>query len=177
MMGKTGRKVWEENSSNPAYIDKDNLRELEESLDKAEAFAYLQPRPMWSRIWDNNEEAKKVVDMTLSSMYRNFSNKEKSERILNSILSEIILGAYQDRMVAYAISPSGVNTDNNEAMEMIQRLRQKADLHLIRIIQAFKDIKRPPVNIVVKQADQVNVGEKQLNVDNQVNIPSDLDKK
>lgn len=153
------------------------LMELAESLEKAEAVAYLQPRPMWSRIWDNNEEAKKVVDMTLSAMFRNFSNEQKRERILNSILSEIILGAYQDRMVAYVISPSGVNTDSTEAMEMIQRLRQKADLHLIRIIQAFKDIKRPPVNIVVKQADQVNVGEKQMNVDKQVNISSDLDKK
>jgi len=80
-------------------------------------------------------------------------------------------------MVAYAIRPTGVNVDSTEAMESIQRIRQKSDVHLIRVIQAFKDIKRPPVNIVVKQADQVNVGEKQMNVDKQVNISSDLDKK
>jgi len=153
------------------------LEQLAESLEKTEAFAYVMPRPMWGKIYDNNEEAEKIVGMTLSAMYKNIAYAEKREIIFTRILSEIILGAYQDRMVAYTINPSGVNMDSTEAMEMIQRIRQKTDNHLIRVIQAFKDFKRPPVSIVVKQADQVNVGEKQMNVDKQVNISSDLDKK
>ena len=110
-------------------------------------------------------------------MYKVLSDGKKRDTVINRILSEVILGAYQDRMVAYAISPSGVNASSLEATEIIQRIRQKSDLHLIRVIQTFNDIKRPPVRVVVRQADQVNVGEKQMNVDKQVNISSDLDKK
>jgi len=157
--------------------EENRLIKLAESLEKAEAFAYVQPRPMWSRFYENNEEAENMVGMALSAMLKSFANEGKREMVLSRILSEIILGAYQDRIVAYTISPSGVNMDSTEAMETIQRIRQKTDAHLIRVIQAFKDFKRPPVNIVVKQADQVNVGEKQMNVDKQVNISSDLDKK
>jgi len=157
--------------------DEHRLKELEKSLENLEAFTYVHPKPMWSGIYENNEEAEKTVSMTLTVMYNVLSNEKKRDIMINRILSEVILGAYQDRMVAYTISPSGVNANSTEAMEMIQRIRQKSDLHLIRVIQTFNDIKRPSVKVVVRQADQVNVGEKQMNVDKQINISSDLDKK
>ena len=157
--------------------DEQRLKELEKSLENLEAFVYLHPRPMWSKAYENNEEAEKTVSVTLSAMYKVLSNEKKRDTMIDRILSEVILGAYQDRMVAYTISPSGVSADSTEAMENIQRIRQKADMHLIRVIQTFKDIRRPPVKVIVKQADQVNVGDKQMNVDKQVNISSDLDKK
>jgi len=157
--------------------EENRLNELAKSLEELEAYAYVKPRPMLRSIYDGNEEAEKIIDMTLSAMFRNLSIDKKRELLLNRILSEIILGAYQDRMVAYATNLTGTTSGSIEAMETMLRIRHKTDNHLIRVIQAFKDIKRPPVNIVVKQADQVNVGEKQMNVDKQVNVSSDLDKK
>jgi hypothetical protein len=157
--------------------DENALEQLKKSLEDLTSFAYAHPNPMWSGIFDNNEESKKLIDLTLSTIYKVLDDEKKGDKILDKILSEIIIGAYQDRMVVYTISPSGVNKDSTEALELIQKLRQKADLHLIRVIEEFKNIKRPSVQVIVKQADQVNVGEKQMNVDKQVNISSDLDKK
>ena len=60
-------------------------------------------------------------------------------------------------------------------------MRQSADNHLINVLRAFRDIKRPPVQVVVKQAQQVNVAEQMNQGDQQVNIsknehaPNDLD--
>lgn len=154
-----------------------NLEKLEEALENMTASIYIQPKPMWSGIYENNEEAEKMINLSLSSMYKFLPDEKKRDKVVDGIMSEIILGAYQDRIVAYTISPSGMNKYSTEAMEMIQRIRQKADMHLIRVIQAFKDIKRPPVSVVVKQADQVNVADKQMNIDKQLNISTDLDKK
>ena len=117
------------------------------------------------------------MDLSLSAMLKPLQEDGKRDRIVDRVLSEIVIGAYQDRVVAYSISPSGPNADSTEAVEMIQKIRQRADRHLLLVIQAFKDIKRPPVKVVVKQADQVNVAEKQMNVEKQLNISSDLDKK
>ena len=152
-------------------------QKLKESLESLEAYVYVQPKPMWGNIFRDNEETKQTMDLSLSVMFSSLLDNEKREKIIDSILSEIILGAYQDRAVAYTISPSGPSADSTEAMAMIQKIRQRADRHLLLVIQAFKDIKRPPVKVVVKQADQVNVAEKQMNVEKQLNISSDLDKK
>jgi hypothetical protein len=157
--------------------DEQKLEELKRSLANLSAYAYVKPNPMWSGIYENREESEKIIDLTLSTLHEILCDEKKRDKIIDRVLSEIIVGAYQDRIVAYTISPSGMNKDSTEAMEIIQRIRQKADMHLIRVIQAFKDIKRPPVSVVVKQADQVNVGDKQMNIDKQLNISTDLDKK
>jgi len=44
-------------------------------------------------------------------------------------------------------------------MRPIQKMRQSADNHLINVLRAFRDIKRPPVQVVIKQAQQVNIAE------------------
>ena len=154
-----------------------DLQKLKESLESLEAHIYVQPMPMWANIFRNNEETKQTMDLSLSAMLKPLQEDGKRDRIVDRVLSEIVIGAYQDRVVAYSISPSGPNADSTEAVEMIQKIRQRADRHLLLVIQAFKDIKRPPVKVVVKQADQVNVAEKQMNVEKQLNISSDLDKK
>lgn len=154
-----------------------DLQKLKESLESLEAQIYVQPMPMWANVFRNNEETKQTMDLSLSAMLKPLQEDGKRDRIVDRILSEIVIGAYQDRIVAYSISPSGPNADSTEAVEMIQKIRQRADRHMLLVIQAFKDIKRPPVKVVVKQADQVNVAEKQINVEKQLNISSDLDKK
>ena len=58
-------------------------------------------------------------------------------------------------------------------MGILQKQRQLADIHLLNIIKAIRDIKHPPVQVVVKQAEQVNVGEQINQADKQVNISKD----
>jgi hypothetical protein len=154
-----------------------DAQKLKESLDKMEAYIYAQPKPMWGNIFRDNEEGERTLGVSLSSMFQSLLDEEKRDKVADRIMSEIVLGAYQDRIVAYSISPSGHCADSTEAMEVIQKIRHRADRHLLRVLQAFKDIKRPPVKVVVKQAEQVNVAERQMNVDKQLNISSDLDKK
>jgi|WetSurSiteA1Bulk_404760.scaffolds.fasta_scaffold06685_2 hypothetical protein len=150
---------------------------LEESLEELKAYIYVQPTPMWGNAFRNNEKIKQTMDLNLSVMFRTLLDEKKSDKVIDKILSEVILGAYQDRSVAYSISPSGLSADNTEALERVQRIRHRADRHLLQVLETFKEIKRPPVKVVVKQAEQVNIAERQMNVDKQLNISSDLDKK
>lgn len=112
-------------------------------------------------------------------------DEKTQDNTVAKILTEVIFGAYQDRQVCYAIS-----SDNTfDKLERVQRLRQSADNHLLRVIQASKNFKRPPVKVIVKKTDQVNLADKQVNVsqavkeDKQINVsqaegsPSDLDRK
>ncbi|MGB8951178.1 MAG: hypothetical protein WCC06_00730, partial [Candidatus Aminicenantales bacterium] len=50
--------------------DEQRFKELEKSLENLETFAYVHPRPMWSKVYQNNEEAEKTVSVTLSAMYK-----------------------------------------------------------------------------------------------------------
>ena len=150
---------------------------LKESLEELETYLYVQPSPMLGSVFRDNEKTKQLMALNLSAMFKTLLDEKKSGEVVDKILSEIILGAYQDRGVAYSISPSGYSADSTEALEKIQRIRHRADRHLLQVLETFKDIKRPPVKVVVKQAEQVNVAERQMNVDKQLNISSDLDKK
>lgn len=94
--------------------------------------------------------------------------------VVDKIMGEIVTRAYQDGIIAYTAVPTEKTLGG---MQQIQRIRQSADLHLTRIIQAFMDMKRPPVSVVVKRTDQVNVADKQINISQKKNSPSDLDKK
>jgi len=148
---------------------------LKESLEELEAYIYVQPTPMWGNAFRDNEKTKQNMDLNLSVMFRTLWTK-KSDKVIDKILSEVILGAYQDRSVAYSVSPSGISADNTEALEMVQRIRHRADRHLLQVLETFKEIKRPPVKVVAEQAEQVNIAERQMIVDKQLNVSSDLDK-
>ncbi len=97
-------------------------------------------------------------------------NPDLHAELIDEILNDLIVGAYQNRSEAYSISLSEDNINSTEAMGKLQRQRQLADIHLLNIIKAIRDIKHPPVQVVVKQAEQVNVGEQINQADKQVNI-------
>ena len=63
------------------------------------------------------------------------------------------------RVVPFSCLTESINPI--EALRQIQRLRQSSDAHLLRILQVTRDLKRPPVNVVVKRADQLNINEQQ----------------
>ncbi|MHC4912386.1 MAG: hypothetical protein ACYTE5_05190 [Planctomycetota bacterium] len=97
-------------------------------------------------------------------------SKELQDEAIDTMLGDLIVGAYQDKLVIYTRTPSGHGKNSLEALKELQRARQAADTHLLNIIKAIRDIKRPPVNVMIKQADQVNVGEQINQGDKQVNI-------
>jgi hypothetical protein len=98
------------------------------------------------------------------------NSKDLQDEVIDTILGDLVAGAYQDKLIAYTRVPSGHSKNSLEALKEIQRVRQAADTHLLNIVKAVRDIKRPPVNVVVKQADQVNVAEQINQADKQVNI-------
>ena len=97
-------------------------------------------------------------------------NPELHDELISEILGDLITGAYQNKIETYAIILNENNKYKTAAMGELQKYRQSADNHLLNIIKAIRDIKRPPVQVVVKQAEQVNVGEQINQGDKQVNI-------
>jgi len=97
-------------------------------------------------------------------------SKSLQDEAIDTMLGDLITGAYQDKLVIYTRVPSGHSKDSVEALNSIQKARQSADTHLLNIIKAVRDIKRPPVNVVVKEAEQVNVAEQINQGEQQVNI-------
>ena len=97
-------------------------------------------------------------------------SKKLQDTVVDTILGDLVAGAYQDKLIAYTRIPVGDRQNSLDALSGIQRVRQSADTHLLNIIKAVRDIKRPPVNVVVKQAEQVNVAEQINQGDKQVNI-------
>ena len=95
--------------------------------------------------------------------------------MVDSLLAECVAAAYQDHLAAHQVKLTEHSCLDD--MSMVFKLRQSATMHLLRVIQMAKDLKRPPVNLSVRQADQVNLANQQ-----QVNVnrcdkprPDDLD--
>ena len=94
-------------------------------------------------------------------------NPDLHVELIDEILSDLIVGAYQDRNDLYSQS---LKEHTDKGYKYLLKMRQSADNHLISILRAVRDIKRPPVQVVVQKAEQVNVAEQMNQGDQQVNI-------
>ncbi len=119
-----------------------------------------------------NEEHKAILEQKLEAVKFALRSKDKDlqDEAIDEILGDLVAGAYQDKLITYTKVPLGDSKNSLEALNAIQKVRQSADAHLLNIIKAIRDIKRPPVNIVVKEAEQVNVAEQINQAEQQVNI-------
>jgi len=119
-----------------------------------------------------NEEQKETFALKFEAIRAALSSesKELQDEAIDAILGDLVVGAYQDKLLVYTRVPSGHSRDSLEALKEIQRVRQTADAHLLNVIKAIRDIKHPPVNVVVKEAEQVNIAEQINQADKQVNI-------
>lgn len=106
-----------------------------------------------------------AINMALFS-----DSKSLQDKAIDTILGDLVAGAYQDKLIAYTRVPSEDYQHSADTLRKIQKDRQSADTHLLNIIKAVRDIKRPPVNVIVKEAQQVNVAEQINQADKQVNI-------
>ncbi len=130
---------------------------------------FIVPQPLFKAPF-NSEEAEKEFKSKLLSINRLLHGEENRQaEVLNIILAECVAGAYQDRIFVYDLM--GSNFEDFETTRRIQRLRHAADNHLLRVLQIFRDIKRPPVNVVVKQADQLNIAQQQQINNEGVDLP------
>lgn len=86
------------------------------------------------------------------------------EELINEIMSDLITGAYQNRREAYSVSLNENCKNLADEMRTIQKLRQSADMHLLAIIKVMSEIKQPVTKVTVKEAQQVNVADKQVNI-------------
>jgi len=149
--------------------DEKQLEKLEKKakgLNKKSYF-YIKTNPMLKL---NNKVNKEALNLVSENLIEKLADKNEIANTINRIFNELIGGAYLDRMVAYALEANGTYSN----LETVQSIRQKADNHLIRLIKAYLDIKKPPIKISVRKLNQLNISDKQINM-NQKNA-NDLDK-
>ena len=118
------------------------------------------------------KEVKEFLELKLEAMKVALFSESKSlqDKAIDTILGDLVAGAYQDKLIAYTVNPSEDYQDNLDTARRIQQSRQSADTHLLSILKAVRDIKQPPVNVIVKEAEQVNVAEQINQGDKQVNV-------
>jgi hypothetical protein len=144
----------------------DKLEKIAKGLNK-KSYMYMQPNPMLKV----NDVNKRSIGIVSKNLTEKLDGKRQVADIIDRIFIELIEGAYQDRMVAYSISAE----DKYSNLGTIQSIRQRADNHLARLIKAYTDLKKPPVKVSVRNLDQMNISDKQINISGK--NANDLDKK
>ncbi|MHC4643384.1 MAG: hypothetical protein ACYS32_17205 [Planctomycetota bacterium] len=112
-------------------------------------------------------KSKDKINNRILTLKTALENPDLYAELIDEILSDLIVSAYQDRCNIYAQT---LARDTDDGRKFLLKMRQSANNHLINILRAARDIKRPPVQAVVKQAQQVNVAEQMNQGDKQVNI-------
>ena len=110
------------------------------------------------------------VKVKFETMKKALMNPKYREQTVDEILTDLVVAAYRDRLVLTTVVPTAKNEGDVAILRSVQKMRHLADNHLLNILRAYRDIKRPPVKVVVKQADQVNIGEQINQGQQQVNI-------
>jgi len=114
-----------------------------------------------------NREGADNIDNRVLALKMALRSPELHGELVEEIFGDLIAGAYQNRSEAYSIVLSKYNF---EELNKIMKMRQSVDNHLLNVLRTIRNIKRPPVQVVVKQAEQVNVAEQINQGDKQVNI-------
>ena len=152
---------------------KDRMSE-EETIVSKNHFVHKQVF-MPTEIFTNSKDKTNDPILTLKIALK---NPDLHVELIDEILSDLIVGAYQDRCDIYLHM---LVSDTDDGRKFLLKMRQSADNHLINVLKAVRDIKRPPVKVVIKQAQQVNVaeqmnqGEQQVNIANNGHSPNNLD--
>jgi len=139
------------------------VRELDENRDN---YFYIETCTMLK----HNESGEKSIRYVSEKFRERLADEKLNADTIDRVFNELIADAYSDRTIVYLLK-----ADNNFSdIEKIQAIRQKADNHLIQLIKAYIDFKKPPIKVFVRKLDQLNVSDKQINI-NQKNA-NDLDK-
>ena len=115
-------------------------------------------------------DSAKDFEMKFLVLKKALMNPKYREQAVDEMLTDLLVAAYRDRVALAYVKPTSSNEGNSRILRSTQKMRQSADNHLINVLRAIRNLKRPPVQVVVKQAEQVNVGEQINQADKQVNI-------
>lgn len=106
------------------------------------------------------ESGEKSIRYVSEKFRERLADEKLNTDTIDRVFNELIADAYSDRTVVYLLK-----VDNNFSdIEKIQMIRQKADNHLIQLIKAYVDFKKPPIRVFVRKLDQLNVSDKQINI-------------
>lgn len=150
--------------------EKQSLKSLEKAakeLDKdRDNYIYIQTCTMLK----HSESGEKSIRYVSEKFRERLADEKLNADTINRVFNELIADAYSDRTVVYLLKG-----DNNFSdIEKIQTIRQKADNHLIQLIKTYVDFKKPPIKVFVRRLDQLNVSDKQININQKK--ANDLDK-
>jgi len=111
-----------------------------------------------------SEESIKVIDQRTGDLKKATKNPDLRETVIDDILGDIVAGACMDRITVYAAQLKENTANYIENLQKRLSMRQSADVHLLMILKVMQEIKQPQPNLTVKEAQQVNVAEKQVNI-------------
>lgn len=151
-------------------FEKQSLKDREKTgrgLDEnRENYFYIETCTMLK----HNESGAKSIRHVSEKFRERLADEKLNADTIDRVFNELVADAYSDRTIVYLLK-----ADNNFSdIEKIQTIRQKADNHLIQLIKAYVDFKKPPIKVFIRKLDQLNVSDKQVNI-NQKNA-NDLDK-
>jgi len=152
-------------------LKKLSLKDLEKRVRESDEYKDNWFHIQSSIMIKHNESIEKKIQQVSEMFSERLANEELTADTIDRVFNELITDAYLDRAVTYALKVDSNFSD----MEKIQAIRQKADNHLVRLVRAFVDIKKPLIKVFVRRLDQLNVSDKQVNI-SQKNT-NDLDKK
>ena len=88
------------------------------------------------------EDQKEMLELKLEAMRVAIGSDSKNlqDEAIGSILSDLVVGAYQDRFFTYGIlySETKPNRVNSKECYDIMKIRQSADTHLLNILKAVR---------------------------------------
>jgi len=140
------------------------VRELDKDRDR---YIFFQTRTMIKESESTGKNIRQVSEM----FRKRLADEKLTVDTIDRVFNELITDAYLDRGIVYSMSIEGGILDK---IDKFQAIRQKADNHLVRMIRAFVDIKRPLIKVFVRRVDQLNVSDKQVNISQKGT--NDLDK-
>ena len=122
------------------------------------------PVPMVEVNQSKEQKMQNILKLKALGIASLSQSKEIQDEAINLILGDLVEGAYQDRIIAYSRTLTTNTEGSSKAYSGLQKIRQAADNHLLNIIKVIKDINQPVTKLTVKEAQQVNVAEKQVNI-------------
>ena len=128
-------------------------KELDENRDN---YFYIETCTMLKY----NESGEKSIRYVSEKFRERLADEKLNADTINRVFNELIVDAYSDRTVVYLLKAD----HNFSDIEKIQTIRQKADNHLIQLIKTYVDFKKPPIKVFVRKLDQLNVSDKQINI-------------
>jgi len=93
----------------------------------------------------HDESTEKKIEQVSEMFRKRLADENLTVDTIDRVFNELIADAYLDRGLTYCMTIDNITL---EKADRLQAIRQKADNHLVRMIRAFVDIKRPLIKVL-----------------------------